>query len=369
MFNEKRITFVQIIMCKMRKAIPLNVTSRIVLIWIILIISAFNKANAQEYAIGADLSFLKSAEDRGFSFRENDSTKSGLQIFKDHGYNWIRLRLFHTPTQLPNNLGYTIATAKKAREMGYKFLLDFHYSDTWADPGKQYIPKAWEKYSHKELVNAVYEYTKATMKSLWDAHVLPDMVQIGNEVINGMLWPDGKLPENWDNFADLINAGINGVFEGCNPLYTPDIMIHIDQGGSIVNTKYFFDKLLSYGIKFDYIGQSYYPWWHGTLLNLRDNMIFMAKTYKKPIILVEVAYCSSPTEYRKKPAPFPETPEGQREFLDAVNDVVMNTPDNLGAGIFWWEPATMGGRSTRDFFDEKGNVLPVITVFDKWTRK
>ena len=105
------------------------------------------------------------------------------------------------------------------------------------------------------------------------------------------------------------------------------------------------------------------------MLDLRENMYFMAIKYKKPVILVEVAYCASPTEYRKRPGPFPETPEGQKEFLDNVNTVVLNTPGNLGAGIFWWEPATQGGRSTRDFFDEKGNVLPVITVFDKYTRK
>ena len=346
-----------------------NSRSYVLLILIFSFVFSSYRTNAQEYAIGADLSFLKSAEDRGFGFRENDSIKPGLQIFKDHGYNWIRLRVFHTPTELPNNLDYTIALAKKAREMGYKFLLDFHYSDTWADPGKQYTPKAWEKMSHQDLVKAVFDYSKATMKTMREAHVLPEMVQIGNEVINGMLWPDGKLPEKWDNFADLIIAGINGVYEGCEPLYVPKIMIHIDQGGNMANTKYFFDKLLSYGIKFDYIGQSYYPWWHGTLLDLRNNMNFMAKQYKKPIILVEVAYCASPTEYIKKPAPFPETPEGQRQFLDEVNNIVLGTPDNLGQGIFWWEPATMRGRSTRDFFDEQGNVLPVITVFDKWTRK
>jgi len=327
------------------------------------------KVIGQEYAIGADLSFLKSAEDRGFIFREGDSAKPGLQIFKDHGYNWIRLRLFHTPSNLPNNLEYTIALARKAREMGYKFLLDYHYSDTWADPGKQYIPKAWEGMQHKELVKAVFDYTSETIKAFQQAGILPEMVQIGNEVINGMLWPDGKLPDNWDNFAELIKAGINGVYAGCETREKPKIMIHIDQGGNKEKTKYFFDKFLSYGIDFDFIGQSYYPWWHGTLLDLRNNMYFMAKEYRKPIILVEVAYCASPTEYKNKPAPFPETPEGQKEFLNDVNDIVLNTPDNLGVGIFWWEPATMGGRSSRDFFDEKGNVLPVITVFDKYTRR
>jgi arabinogalactan endo-1,4-beta-galactosidase len=183
-----------------------------------------------------------------------------------------------------------------------------------------------------------------------------------------MMWPDGKLPENWNNFAELIQAGINGVNTGCDTLDRPKIMIHIDQGGNKERTKYFFDNILSRKIEFDYIGQSYYPWWHGSLLDLRGNMIFMAKEYKKPIILVEVAYCASPTEYKTKAAPFPESPEGQRAFLDEVNNIVLNTPDNLGVGIFWWEPASRGARSTRDFFEENGNVLPVITVFDRLYR-
>jgi arabinogalactan endo-1,4-beta-galactosidase len=335
------------------------------LIFIILINSDLS---GQDYSVGADLSFLKSAEDIGFTFKENNIPKPGLDIFKDHGYNWIRLRLFHTPSELPNNIEYTIALAKSAREKGFKFLLDYHYSDTWADPGKQFTPKAWNNFSHNQLITAVFEYTRETIKAFRVAGVLPDMVQIGNEVINGMLWPDGKLPENWDNFAELIQAGINGVNAGCDSMIRPKIMIHIDQGGNRNRTKYFFDKLMSYKIDFDYIGQSFYPWWHGSLLDLRENMIFMAEAYKKPIILVEVAYCASPTEYKKRPGPFPETPDGQREFLDEVNKIVLNTPANLGAGIFWWEPATMGGRSSRDFFEENGNVLPVITVFDKYTR-
>jgi arabinogalactan endo-1,4-beta-galactosidase len=342
---------------------------KILLISINLLSLLAVRTSAQEYAIGADLSFLKSAEDKGFGFKENNVVKPGLKIFRDHGYNWIRLRIFNSPTDLPNSLQYTIALAKNAETEGFKFLLDFHYSDTWADPGKQFLPKDWKGYSHKQLVKAIFDYTKETIKAFRDSGVMPDMVQIGNEVINGMLWPDGRIPENWNNFADLVRAGINGVNAGCDTLDRPKIMIHIDQGGNKERTRYFFDKLLSYGIDFDYIGQSYYPWWHGSLLDLRENMIFMAETYKKPIILVEVAYCSAPTEYRNKPAPFPETPEGQKEFLDEVNKVVLNTPGNLGAGIFWWEPATNSpGIGTRDFFDENGNVLPVITVFDKFTR-
>jgi len=323
---------------------------------------------ASDYAVGADLSFLKQAEDHGKVFRDNGAAKPGLEIFKDHGYNWIRLRLFHTPVELPNNLEYTIALAKAAKKLGFHFLLDYHYSDTWADPGKQFLPKAWEGMSHVQLVKAVFEYTKQTISAFREAGVLPDMVQIGNEVINGMLWPDGRLPGNWDNFADLVKAGIAGVEAGTGDAPHPRIMIHIDRGGDKVRTKDFFDKLHSYHVNYDVIGQSYYPWWHGSLNDLRENMFFMAREYKKDIFVVEAAYNWMPAEYKKRPGPFPESPEGQKQFLEEVNRVVQETPDGLGKGLFWWEPAVTGPLGSRGFFDDTGNALPVITTFDKYTR-
>lgn len=323
---------------------------------------------AAEYAVGADLSFLKQAEDRGKVFKDNGVAKPGLEIFKDHGYNWIRLRLFHTPTELPNNLEYTIALAQASKKLGYHFLLDYHYSDTWADPGKQFLPKAWEGMSHAQLVKAVFEYTKQTMSAFRKAGVLPDMVQIGNEVVNGMLWPDGRLPDNWDNFADLVKAGIAGVEAGKGDAVRPQIMIHLDRGADKIRTKYFFDKLNSYNVNYDVIGQSYYPWWHGSLNDLRENMSFMAREYKKDIIVVEAAYNWMPAEYTKRAGPFPETPEGQKQFLEEVNRVVQETPDGRGKGIFWWEPAVIGPLAPRGFFDEAGNALPVMTTFDKYTR-
>ena len=215
----------------------------------------------------------------------------------------------------------------------------------------------------------MFEYTRDTIAAFRDAGVLPDMVQFGNEITNGMLWPDGKLPDNWDNFAELMKAGINGVDAGRGNGKRPLIMIHIDKGGDIKATKAFFDKWNSYGVDYDVIGQSYYPWWHGTLLDLRDNLIFMANEYQKDIIVVEAAYNWRPAEYAKKPAPFPETPEGQKEFLDEVNRIVLETPHGRGKGVFWWEPAVTGGLNRRGFFDNDGNALPVITVFDKWTRR
>jgi arabinogalactan endo-1,4-beta-galactosidase len=328
---------------------------------------------ASEFAVGADLSFLKQAEDRGRIFKDGTNAMSGLQIFKNHGYNWIRLRIFVEPVSnnLPNNLAYTVAMAQDAKKLGYKFLLDFHYANSWADPGKQPTPGTWISLSHKERVKKVFEYTRDTIAVFRDAGVQPEMVQVGNEVTHGILWPDGRLPDHWDNFADYIRAGIKGVDAGRGTNAPPKIMIHIDQGGNIAKTKYFFDKLNRYKIHYDVIGFSYYPWWHGTLLDLRENLAFASETYHKDVIVVETAYNWRPArESADRVGPFPETPEGQKEFLEEVTRVALGVPGNRCKGIFWWEPAVggRGGLISRSFFDENGNALPVISVFDKYTR-
>jgi arabinogalactan endo-1,4-beta-galactosidase len=330
--------------------------------------TACGPAIGSEYAIGADLSFLKQAEERGTVFKDQGQPKPALQIFRDHGYNWIRLRLFHTPSRLPNNLEYTIALAKDARARGFRFLLNYHYSDTWADPAHQTIPKAWQGKTHPELVEAVRNYTRQTMEAFRDAGALPDMVQIGNEITPGILWPDGKLPDHWRNFTDLLKAGIQGVEKAAGTNPCPRIMIHIDRGGDKAKTKHFFDTLNTYAVAYDVIGQSYYPWWQGSLPDLRENLIFMAREYHKDIILVETAYNWRPAEYKGKPGPFPETPEGQRAFLEEVNRLVLSVPDGRGIGVFWWEPAVTGGLRSRGFFDDDGNALPVLEVFDRFTR-
>jgi arabinogalactan endo-1,4-beta-galactosidase len=325
---------------------------------------------AGDYVIGADVSFLGQAEHNGAVFKDNGQAKPGLQIFRDHGYNWVRLRLFHTPDRLPNDLRYTIAQALQAKQLGFKFLLDFHYSDTWADPQKQFTPRAWESLSHQELVDAVFAYTRDSIAAFREAGAIPDMVQIGNEVIGGMLWPDGRLPQHWDNFADLLKAGIRGVDAGRGDAPRPEIMIHIDRGGDLRATKSFYDHCREHDVEFDVIGQSYYPWWHGSTEDLRKNMAFMADTYNKDIILVEVAYNWRPAEYRDRTPPFPETPEGQKEFLVQVNQIVAETPHNLGRGIFWWEPAVPPSPiASRGIFDREGNALPVISVFDKFVAR
>lgn len=323
---------------------------------------------SSQYAIGADISFLPQAEQQGAVFKENGVAKPALEILRDHGYNWVRLRIFNSPATLPNNLDYTLAAAKRAKAMGFRLLLDFHYADDWADPGHQPTPVAWRELSHQQLVDAVFAYTRDTIASFRNAGVMPDMVQVGNEITHGMLWPDGKLPENWDRFAELVKAGIDGVSAGSGTDPHPAIMIHIDRGGDIAGTKYFFDKLLSYKIQFDVIGQSYYPWWHGSLNDLRANLEFTIREYGKDVYIVETAYNWEPGNYMKRPGPFPETPEGQRDFLDEVNRIVMEAPGAHGKGVFWWEPAVRGELVQRGFFDGDGNVLPVIAVYDRFAR-
>ncbi len=336
----------------------------ILAVWAFALCVRSDAASSEPYAIGADLSFLLQAEQQGAVFKEEGKAKPALQIFRDHGYNWVRLRLFHTPTELPNNLTYTIALAREARRLGFKLLLDFHYSDTWADPARQTTPSAWAGKSHTALVKAIADYSRDAIAAMREAGAMPDMVQPGNEITVGMLWPDGRLPGHWPNFLDLLRAAIAGIKAGSEGATPPRIMIHIDRGGDRAATKAFFDRITAARIPFDVIGQSYYPWWHGSLRDLRDNLRFMAETYDKDIMVVEAAYNWRPTEYRDKEAPWPETPEGQREFLKAVNDAVLATPNHRGKGVFWWEPAVRGPLRSRGFFDDEGNALPVITVFD-----
>lgn len=325
-------------------------------------------ASAQSYAIGADVSFLGKCEQDGVVFKENGQPKDVLAILREHHYNWVRLRLFHDPaanaTKLPNDLNYTLALARRAKALGFHVLLDLHYSDTWADPGKQFTPVAWSELSHRKLVREVYRYTRQTIAAFAEQGLSPDMVQIGNEVTHGMLWPDGKLPGQWDHFADLENAGIRGVKAGRGSGPMPRIMIHIERSGDYAAAVDFYDNLIARHVSFDVIGLSYYPYWHGDIATMRANLAKIALRYRKPVVVVETAYNWTPGDFTAKKPDFPETPQGQMKFLRAVDAAVRAVPDGLGQGVFWWEPAAEGRLRGRSFFDKEGNVLPVITAFD-----
>jgi arabinogalactan endo-1,4-beta-galactosidase len=333
-----------------------------------LSLSLLPPAAAQGYAIGADVSFLARCEQDGVVFKKNGKPVDVLELLREHHYNWVRLRLFHDPSanpdKLPNDLPYTLELAQRAKALGFHLLLDLHYSDSWADPGKQPIPAAWSKLKHKQLVEQLYSYTRDTIAAFARQNVMPDMVQVGNEVTNGMLWPDGKLPDNWDNFADLLKAGIAGVDAGRGAFPRPRIMIHIERSGDTSAAEWFFDNLIAHHVPFDVIGLSYYPFWHGRIEMLRGNLHDLALRYRLPIIVVETAYNWTPGGMSGKKTDFPESPEGQLAFLRAVDAAVRAIPNGLGQGVFWWEPAAEGDLNGRSFFDNNGNVLPVIAAFD-----
>jgi arabinogalactan endo-1,4-beta-galactosidase len=180
-----------------------------------------------------------------------------------------------------------------------------------------------------------------------------------------MIWPDGRVPANWQNFADLLLAGIHGVAKGSGWGHKPKIMIHIDKGGNQAATKSFLDHLAQYHVPFDVLGQSFYPWWQGSLDDLKANLAVVWNTYHKNIVVAETAYdWRSGEDFKGKLVPFPQTPEGQRDFLAALAKVVREAPGGKVRGIFWWEPMAGGPIAKRALFDDQHNALPAVHVFD-----
>jgi len=325
-----------------------------------------------DYAFGADVSFTKSMEDGGRKYYDVDGTeKPALEIFRQHGYNWGRVMICNEPVanNLQQDLNYVIAAAKDVKQTGMKFLLDYMFSNGWANPMVQPTPAEWVNMTHSQRVDALYQYIRRTMTALRDAGVMPEMVQVGNEIGNGFFWPDGRIfyetPElsKWDNVADYLKSAIKAIRDVAGNEFSVKIMLHVDHGGDIPMTQTFFDQMGKYGIDYDVIGLSFYPWSHGTLLDLRENLRFAALRYGKEIIVVETGYYYQPSNYfRDVPAPCPETPEGQRQWLEAVNELVLATPNGLGKGVFWWEPMRRG----RGYFDQDGKVQPIIHSFEKY---
>lgn len=324
-----------------------------------------------DYAFGLDVSFVKQRQESGARYFDTDGTeRPPLEIFRNHGYNWGRVMICNEPTtsRLPQTLDYVIDAGRAVKAAGMRFLLDYMFSDGWANPMTQPTPAAWVGMTHPRRVEAVYEYIHRTMSALREAGAMPDVVQVGNEIGNGFLWPDGRVfydtPERseWKNLTDYLAAAARAIREVAGD-YPVRIMLHVDHGGDLPMTRTFFDKMAEYGVDYDVIGFSFYPWSHGTLLDLKNNLRFTAERYGRPIVLIETGYYFEPSRYFENVRPpFPETPDGQRAWLEAVNEIVLSTPNGLGKGVFWWEPM-MGGRG---YFDAEGRVRPIIHALEPY---
>jgi arabinogalactan endo-1,4-beta-galactosidase len=278
-----------------------------------------------EYAFGLDVSFVKQREDMGNKYMDTEGTvKPCLQIFKEHGYNWGRIMICNEPTssRLPQNLQYVIAAGQDLKTQGYKFLLDYMFSNGWANPMVQPTPSAWKNLSHPDRVKAIYQYIFETMTALKKAGAMPDMVQVGNEIGNGFLWPDGRVRydsvelSKWKNFTEYLSVAIKAIHEVAGKENPVKIMLHVDHGGDIPMTKNFCDNIRKYKVNYDVLGFSFYPWSHGTLLDLRDNLRFAAVEYGKEIIVVETGYYWTASQYFKNISPpFPETQEKEERYF------------------------------------------------------
>jgi len=295
-------------------------------------------ATNSSFAKGADISWLPQMEATGYKFyNDNGKEEDCFQILKDHGINSIRLRTFVNPSD-DKASGHcskdeTVAMAVRAQKFGMKVMIDFHYSDTWADPGKQVKPKAWEGHDFPTLLNDLYNYTFDVMTALKMVGVSPDWVQVGNEIPGGMVYPEGSST-NWPQLVQLINKGYEAI-KAVSP--QSKVILHIDQGNNNERFRWWFDAAKANGAKYDIIGLSYYPYWLTgspdytlSIDDLAKNMNDMVSRYGKEVMVVEVGGEDVKVQ-------------NTYDMLIAVQKKVKGVPENKGLGVFYWEPE--GARS------------------------
>ena len=334
-------------------------------------------AEKSAFLTGGDISALPKFEQLGAVFSDNGKTGDVIRIMRERGSTCFRVRLFVNPTLkevVIQDLPFAVRLGQRIKASGATFLLDLHYSDTWADPGKQTKPAAWTNLTFTALEKQVQTYTAEVLKTFKGARCLPEIVQVGNEITPGFLWPDGKLGKQeggWEKFSTLLKAGIRGVKQ---PLSVNDhvkIMIHIDRGGEAATTRWFFDNLAKHQVPYDMIGLSFYPWWHGGMDKLRENLNQAALRFGKEIVVVETAYPWRPHGETKN-MNWPMTPQGQEQFLRELVATVRATPNSLGKGVIWWYPESVripkldvwkGGDVA--LFDASGAALPALSVFNQ----
>ncbi|WP_281324489.1 glycosyl hydrolase 53 family protein [Flavobacterium sp. IMCC34518] len=283
------------------------------------------------FAKGADVGWLPQMEATGYKFYDtNGSQKDCLQLLKDRGMNTIRLRVWVNPSN-DKASGHcstteTVAMAIRAQNMGMRIMIDFHYSDSWADPAKQNKPLEWQNHTFSELLNDVYFHTRDVLQALKDVGITPEWVQIGNEIPGGMLWPEGST-DNFSQLAQLLNRGYEATKEIDSKI---KVIVHLDEGNNSIKFRWFFDKAKANNVKYDVIGMSYYPYWiksdyKVTIADLANNLNDMAARYNKEVMIVEVG-----GDYTLE--------QNTHDMLVAVIKAVKAVPNNKGLGVIYWEP-------------------------------
>jgi len=287
---------------------------------------------------GIDVSEARGAEAGGVAFKDRDGTvKPAMQLVQDHQYTWIRVRLMVDPNGqygLFQDLPYVEAVMKDAHTRGLKVLLDLHYSHWWTDPGNQWTPARWAKQDVNTLSSSVYTYTKDVITQLRAQGTPPDMVQIGNEINGGLLWEVGRS-SNMANFVKLTNAGATAVRDASGGQASmPPIMVHIAKTGNAADTVAWYKAFVAAGGWVDTIGLSYYPMWHGDFTELSSTIKALRSNFSwANVYLAETASYWSPNVKGYTNLPYPQTPQGQLNYLKALTPVVQGAG---GSGIFYW---------------------------------
>lgn len=327
--------------------------------------------NRDDFMMGADISTLYALKEIDRKYYDQVGNESDLiSILQDSGVNWVRLRAWVDPTDGNGNSyggGHVdeeamVAMATEAKQAGMKVLIDLHYSDFWTDPGRQSIPKSWvnadnSALTQEQLTDKIYDYTYETLEALVDAGVYPDMIQIGNEINDGLLWPTGK---GYDKAKPYIASGIQAVrdFEADNSGDHIDLVLHrANPNDGVTRVENFYDMYQD--IDYDVIGLSYYPYWHGSISNLQAVMDNLATKFDKRVAVVETSYAYTLEDTilngntghsfgatQVIDGGYLATPQGQASAIRDVIAAVADVPNDQGVGVFYWEPGWLMGTDT-----------------------
>jgi arabinogalactan endo-1,4-beta-galactosidase len=306
---------------------------------------------------GADISWVTEMESRGIQFyNKNGVATECFALMKEIGMNAIRIRVWVNPANKWNGIEDVIAKCVRAKNLGLQLLIDFHYSDNWADPSKQTKPAAWSTASFPVLKDSLKNHTLFVLNQLKTAGIQPTWVQIGNETDNGILWPEGKASINMQNFAQLISAGAEAsktVFPNAK------VMVHVSNGWNNSLFRWIFDGLKSNGVKWDIMGMSLYPTWApGGWQNANNlclqNMNDMVSRYNTPVMVVEIGM------------PWDNASEAKLFIQDLINKVKLVNGRN-GLGVFYWEPESYNNWQGYSLgaFDNNGKPTIALDPFLK----
>jgi arabinogalactan endo-1,4-beta-galactosidase len=285
-----------------------------------------NQANSAVFAKGADVSWVTQMESSGIKFYNSSGVQQDcFQILKGLGFDSIRLRVWVNPSGGWCGQTDVVKKAVRAKNLGFRILIDFHYSDSWADPGKQTKPAAWSSHGISQLYTDVYNHTTGVLNALKSAGVTPEWVQVGNETNNGMLWNDGKASTSMSNFAGLVTSGCNAV-KAVFP--SAKVIVHISNGYDNSLFRWMFDGLKANGAKYDVIGMSLYPStsnWSSLDSQCLTNMKDMVSRYGKPVMICEVGMDVN-------------SPSTSKSFLTDIIAKTRSVSGGNGLGVFYWEP-------------------------------